>query len=90
MAIIQINYDCGCGFHARTEAEAGKHVDNLGHTLVVSGGIRPEAPRARRVVGALSVSTGKRTERPTTTPQIKVQDEERIDFNNLRARLQRR
>lgn len=89
MAIVYINYDCGCGFHGKTVEEAIGHADEQKHSLCVLGSVMPSEPKVRRA--SLPVSASPRSDRKAAAVvPLEVQAESKIDFGNLRARLQKK
>jgi len=89
MAIVSINYDCGCGYHARTVEEAIKHVDDSKHTLNVAGSVRSSEQKVRKA--SLSVSASPRPyRRPAVVAPLEVPAEDEVGFGKLRAKLQKK
>jgi len=89
MAIVSINFDCGCGYHARTVEEASKHADEHKHTLNVAGTVKSSERTALKA--SLSVSASSRSyKKPAAIAPPKAQEEDKIDFGSLRAKLQKR
>lgn len=90
MAIVNVNYGCGCGFRSKTTEEAISHADNSKHELTVSGSIKPSEPRAQRAKSSPSgpVKAHRRIEKaPPVAVLAKPQTESTADLSNLRARL---
>ncbi|MCJ7760841.1 hypothetical protein MUP59_06845 [Candidatus Bathyarchaeota archaeon] len=97
MAIVDINYACGCGFHARTVEEAIKHVDDSQHTLSVLGSVKSSVPKVR-VAAAYSHSDMHADPRDSRPPARKlasaatpaeVRAEVMTNFGDLRNRMRR-
>ena len=91
MAIVDINYGCGCGVNKKTFEEAVKHADESGHIMTVAGTIKPTDRKAQ--VANTSSSTPLKTrshsrQAVTVQPLGLVEDE--TDFSKLRAKLQTR
>ena len=92
MAIVSINYDCGCGFHAKTIEEATRHVDNTLHILNVAGNVRSSEPKVPKAKVSSYASTYPRPRTTDSVPLVtsdEVQIEDAIDFGNLRAKLRK-
>lgn len=91
MAIVDISYICGCGVRFKTLEAAIEHVDSASHTLGVSGSIRPSVRKQKpvRVATPEDARPKPRVRRPSAAPPTQVQTGGRVDFNNLRAKLQR-
>ena len=43
MAVVNVQYQCGCGFITAQAEEAVKHSDNEKHILTVLGTIKPSS-----------------------------------------------
>lgn len=89
MAIVNISISCGCGFHARTVEEAAKHADEQKHAMDIFGSVKSSVRKVRKASSFVPASPRPRRESSTTAP-LQVEEEGRIDFNNLRAKLQKR
>lgn len=98
MAIVDISYNCGCGFHALTVEAAIAHVDNNKHTLGVIGSVKSSV-RKVRTAKASSYSDTHADSRGSRPPARKlalaatpagVLVDPMTNFGDLRARMQRR
>jgi len=90
MAIVNINYDCGCGYHAKTVEEAARHADDSHHTLNVAGTVRSSERKVRKIAASPHVFVGPRLRTPRSVPiTAEVEEEHKVDFGDLRARLQK-
>ena len=89
MAIVLINYVCGCGFRRNTIEEAIKHVDETRHTLNVAGTIKSTEQKVRKASPTVYSNTRKQ-KGLAVAEQTEMELQDSIDFSNLRARLQNR
>ena len=89
MAIVSINYDCGCRFHGKTVEEAIAHVDETGHELNVAGVVKPSVQKVRNTSSSYPV---KRQSRPRTNYEqtLDLQAEDTVDFGKLRDQIKNR
>ena len=83
MAIVNINFGCGCGYNAKTVEEATEHADKRCHTLTVTGTIKPSVSKAQKA--SLYSSDRPRLHVPEATSPVSI--EERADFSSLRDKL---
>lgn len=88
MATVNIDYNCGCGFRARTVEEAIGHADTSHHTLTVAGSVRSSEPKVREVKAPLYASANSHSRAMKLTSV--AAHEEDAGFSNLRAKLQRK
>jgi len=73
MAVLDVQYTCGCGFRTTEPMKAIDHVNTTKHTLTVVGTIRPGTPSANA--------------RPSTSQKPEQQVES--EFDRLRKLLGR-
>lgn len=90
MAVVNIDYSCGCGVHARTVEEAIAHADDRMHVVNVFGVIRPSGHKVSKT--AVRALANPRPSRPVraAAPPPQAPEESKVDFGNLRAQLRRR
>lgn len=57
MAKSTVKFHCGCGFTCDNPLEAAIHVDSTGHTLDVTGIVKPDENKLKKPVHTRSIPT---------------------------------
>ena len=85
MANVNIQYSCGCGQLFNTLEAAMTHCDGSGHTMTVSGKVKPDVPaKLRKKLSGTSMGLQRQTMRQEESMYDKAK------FIALKAKLGRK